>query len=120
MATLVNEQRTIFNPDQATAFDAILESITNNQGYLFFIHTAGSCKKTFSCNTIAAEIRRRDQIALYVASSGIAALLLNGGRTSHLCFKIPLSIYKDSVYHKRSLTYCNWCFDTLRSSKIQS
>ena len=38
MATLVDEQRTIFNPDQAAAFDAVLESVTNNQGHLFFIH----------------------------------------------------------------------------------
>jgi len=30
MATLVDEQRAIFNPDQVTAFDAILESVTNN------------------------------------------------------------------------------------------
>ena len=26
----------------------------------------------------------------------------------------------ESAYHKRSLTYCDWCFDTLRSSKMQS
>jgi len=53
MATLVNEQRAIFNPDQATAFNAILESVTNNQGHLFFIYAAGGCGKTFLCNTIA-------------------------------------------------------------------
>jgi len=47
MATLVDKQRAIFNPDQAAAFDAILESVTNNQGYLFFIYAAGSCGKTF-------------------------------------------------------------------------
>ena len=35
MATLVDEQRTIFNPDQAIAFDAVLESVTNNQDHLF-------------------------------------------------------------------------------------
>ena len=35
MATLVDKQRAIFNPDQAAAFDAVLESITNNQGHLF-------------------------------------------------------------------------------------
>ena len=81
MATLVDEQRAIFNPDQAAAFDAVLESVTNNQGHLFFIHAAGSCGKTFLCNTIATEVRRRGQIALCVASSGIAALLLDGGRT---------------------------------------
>ena len=71
MATLVNEQRAIFNPNQAAAFDAILESVTNNQGHLFFIHAAGSCGKTFLCNTIAAEVGRRGQVALCMASSGI-------------------------------------------------
>ena len=30
MATLINKQRAMFNPEQATAFDAVLESITNN------------------------------------------------------------------------------------------
>jgi len=96
MVTLVDEQRAIFNPEQAAAFNAILESVTNNQGHLFFIHAAGGCRKTFLYNTIAAEIRRRGQVALCVASSGIAALLLDGERTSHSRFKIPLSIHKDS------------------------
>ena len=36
MATLVDEQRAIFNPDQVAAFNAVLESITNNQGLFFF------------------------------------------------------------------------------------
>jgi len=30
MVTLVDKQRAIFNPDQATAFDAVLESVTDN------------------------------------------------------------------------------------------
>ena len=76
MATLVDEQRAIFNPDQAVAFDAILESITNNQGHLFFIHAAGGCGKTFLCNTITAEVRKRGQVALCMVSSGIAALVM--------------------------------------------
>jgi len=57
MATLVDEQRTIFNPDQAATFNAVLESVTSNQGHLFFIHAAGGCGKTFLYNTIAAEVR---------------------------------------------------------------
>ena len=75
----------------------VLESVTNNQGHLFFIHAAGGCGKTFLCNTIAAEVRRRGQVVLCVASSGIVALLLDEGRISHSCFKIPLSIHEDSV-----------------------
>ena len=57
MATLVDKQRAIFNPDQATAFDAVLESITNNQGHLFFIHAASGYGKTFLYNTITTEVR---------------------------------------------------------------
>jgi len=115
MATLVDEQRTIFNSDQAATFDAVLESVTNNQGHLFFIHAAGGCGKTFLCNTINAEIRRRGQVALCVASSGIVALLLDGGRTSHLCFKIPLSIHEDFV---AGLKHNSYMFPVLQQTKV--
>ena len=37
------------------------------------------------------------KIALAVASSGIAAELLQGGRTTHLCFKIPIPINESSM-----------------------
>jgi len=115
MATLVNEQRAIFNPDQATAFDAILESVTNNQGHCFFIHAAGGYGKTFLCNTIAAEVRRRGQVALCVASSGIATFLLNRRRTSHSHFKIPLSIHEDSVAGLKRNSYM---FLVLQQTKV--
>jgi len=72
-------------------------TVTNNQGHLFFIHATGSYRKTFLCNTIAAEVRRRGQVVLCIASSEIAALLLNERRTSHSYFKISLSIHEDSV-----------------------
>jgi len=115
MATLVNEQRAIFNPEQATAFDAVQESVTSNQDHLFFIHAAGSCGKTFLCNTIAAEVRRRGQMALCVASSRIAALLLDRERTSHSCFKISLSINEDSVAGLKQNSYM---FPVIQQTKI--
>jgi len=115
MATLVDEQRAIFNPNQAAAFDAVLESITNSQGHIFFIHAAGSCGKTFLCNTIAAEVRRRGQVALCVASSGIATLLLDKGRASHSYFKIPLSIHEDSVAGLKCNSYM---FPVLQQTKV--
>jgi len=115
MATLVDKQRAIFNSDQATAFNTVLESVTNNQGHFFFIHAAGGCGKTFLCNTIAAEVRRRGQVALCMASSGIAALLLDEERTSHLCFKIPLSIHEDSVAGLKRNSYM---FPVLQQTKV--
>jgi len=57
MATLVNEQKIMFNPEQTTVFDTVLESVTNNQDYLFFIYIASSFGKTFLCNTIAIETK---------------------------------------------------------------
>ena len=115
MATLVDRQRVIFNPDQAVAFDTVLESITNNQGHLFFIHAAGGCGKIFLCNTIAAEVRRRGQVALCVALSGITALLLDRRRISYSCFKISLSIHEDSVAGLKCNSYM---FPVLQQTKV--
>jgi len=115
MATLVDEQRAIFNPDQATAFDIVLESVTNDQGHLFFIHAVSGCGKTFLCNTIAVEVRRRGQVALCMVSSGITALLLDGRRTSHSRFKIPLSIHEDSV---AGLKHNSYMFPVLQKTKV--
>ena len=41
--------------------------------------------------------QRNGKIALAVASAGIAAELLQGGRTAHSRFKIPIPINEDSV-----------------------
>lgn len=48
-------------------------------------------------NTICHALRAEGRIVLCVASSGIAALLLEGGRTAHSTFKIPVdSLAEDS------------------------
>ena len=39
-----------------------------------------------------AQVRRKKDIALAVASSGIAATLLPGGRTAHSTFKLPFDL----------------------------
>ena len=62
-----------------------------------FLHSVGGCGKTFVCNTIAASVRSTNRVALAVASSGIAALLLVGGHTAHSRFKIPIPIHGDST-----------------------
>src|SRR5258706_10116892 len=67
-----------FNQEQTLAFDSIMLSVTENQGKSFFIHSAGGGGKTYLCNAIAAAVHSRGKAALCVASSGIAALLLDG------------------------------------------
>jgi len=67
------------------------------------------------CNTIAAEVRRRGQVALCIASSRIAALLLDRERISHSHFKIPLSIHEDSMAGLKCNSYM---FLVLQQTKV--
>src|SRR5690348_4456506 len=52
---------------------------------------------TFVFNTLLARVRKEGHIALAVATSGIAALLLEGGRTAHSRFKIPMKLGEAST-----------------------
>ncbi|GKB00078.1 ATP-dependent DNA helicase PIF1-like protein, partial [Tanacetum coccineum] len=60
-------------------------------------HSKMLTSKTFVWKTLSAAIRRRHDIVLNVASSGIAALLLPGGRTAHSRFAIPINVNEDST-----------------------
>jgi hypothetical protein len=89
-----------FNDEQRRVYNAVIQSYDHNQGKMFFVHSAGGGGKTFVCNTIAAAIRLGQhedrKVALCVASSGIASLLLDGGRTAHSRFKIPIPVFENS------------------------
>src|SRR5437588_12724915 len=85
------------NLDQHTAFDKILSAITNRTGEIFFLHGPGGTGKTYLYNTLCYKLRSEGNIILCVASSGIAALLLKGGRTAHSCFKIPIPCHEESI-----------------------
>ncbi|GFR90167.1 ATP-dependent DNA helicase PIF4-like [Elysia marginata] len=64
---------------------------------LFFIDGPGGCGKTFLYNTILSYVRGKQLEAIAVASSGIAAELLDGGRTAHSKVKIPIPIEDHST-----------------------
>ena len=56
----------------------------------FFLQRAGGTGKTFLYRALSFFYRSQGRIVLCVASSGIAALLLDGGRTAHSRFMIPI------------------------------
>ena len=90
----VDEALTRLNHDQRFAADTILDAVDNPDEFggeqLFFLNGAGGTGKTMVQNTVMKKLRSQQKIALAVASSGIAATLLVGGRTAHSRFKIPL------------------------------
>ncbi|KAG0580812.1 hypothetical protein KC19_4G201500 [Ceratodon purpureus] len=74
----VQEHEPQLNEDQRYCYDAIL-------------------RKTFLYNIVTANVRSRGKIIICVASSGIAALLLHGGRPAHSTFKIPFEVDEYSM-----------------------
>nr|CAG8536686.1 12222_t:CDS:2 [Entrophospora candida] len=68
------------NTDQKIAFEKVIIAVEN---------------QTPACST--CKIRLDGHIALAIASSGIAALLLPGGRTAHSRFRISINLNEDST-----------------------
>ena len=64
---------------------------------MFFLDKFDDIEKTFLTNLILAKIRSNEGIALTIASSGIAATLLNEGTMAHSRFKISIDINSDSI-----------------------
>ena len=83
----------------------------------------GGTGKTFLYNTLLAQVRSQSQIALRLASSGIAALLLSGGRTVHSRLKVPIDINELSVsniWKQSSLAQKNFWYGMKRACQIST
>ncbi|CAA7014728.1 unnamed protein product [Microthlaspi erraticum] len=77
--------------EQKGVYDEITGAVLDKKGGIFFVYGFGGTGKTFMWKTLSAAIRSRGEIVLNVASSGIASLLLEGGRTAHSRFAIPIN-----------------------------
>lgn len=90
--TLFEQKHSTLTKGQRTAFDTITDAVHHNPSSAhFFVQGRAGTGKTFLYKTLCHRFRARGDVVLCVASSGIAAQLLPGGRTSHSRFKIPLS-----------------------------
>ncbi|XP_046141612.1 uncharacterized protein LOC114882103 [Osmia bicornis bicornis] len=85
------------NSEQRLIFDDIVQKIESGDGGLFFLDAPGGTGKTFLLNLLLAQIRKDKGVAVAVASSGIAATLLNGGRTAHSVLKLPLNLAHEEM-----------------------
>nr|GEY36106.1 helicase-like protein [Tanacetum cinerariifolium] len=104
-------------------YETIMDACDNNRGIMFFVYGYGGTGKTFLYKTLTAALRLRTEIVLTVALSGIKALLLDGGRTTHSRFSIPINVVENSMcsiavdsdlaelIHVTSSTYTDSCTD---------
>ncbi|XP_012844687.1 PREDICTED: ATP-dependent DNA helicase PIF2-like [Erythranthe guttata] len=83
--------------EQKKVFDDIMDVVANDRGGLFFLYGHGGTGKTFIWKTLSAAIRSKGEIVINVASSGIASLLLPGGRTAHSRFGLPIIVHESST-----------------------
>ncbi|KAI9121211.1 hypothetical protein K1719_008244 [Acacia pycnantha] len=85
------------NVDQQVIYNTVMSTINSGDGGFFFVYGYGGTGKTFLWNAFTSLIRSKGDIVLTVASSGIAATLLQSGRTAHSRFVIPIAVNEDSV-----------------------
>ncbi|GFY74925.1 ATP-dependent DNA helicase [Trichonephila inaurata madagascariensis] len=91
--------------EQRTAYGTIINAISNKSCGLYFLDAPRGTGKTFLILIILATIRSQNNIALAIASSGIAATLLDGGRTAHSALKLPLNAQPDVWILKQMVFY---------------
>jgi ATP-dependent DNA helicase PIF1 len=89
MSTMTSEQRNIY--------DTIITRVREDRPGFFFLYGYGGTGKTFIWRALSAALRSEGEIVLACASSGIAALLIPGGRTAHSRFGLPFIIDETSM-----------------------
>jgi hypothetical protein len=95
---LANDLYPQLNDNQLLAFQSIFESVDHAMGRTFFLNSPAGTGKMFVYRALCHHLRADGHIILCVALSGIAVLLLPGGRTAHSTFSIPVnSLCEDSV-----------------------
>ncbi|AQK88287.1 hypothetical protein ZEAMMB73_Zm00001d038953 [Zea mays] len=85
------------NEEQRAAYDKIMSAVDTDQGGLFFVDGPGGTGKTYLYRVLLATLRNQGKIAVAIATSGVAASIMPGGRTAHSRFKIPLTIDDGAV-----------------------
>ena len=78
-------------------YKAVHSSADEMSPKIHIINSPGGYGKTLVLKVLAAKIRSEGGIVICVASTGLAAQNLEGGRTAHSRFKIPIDILEDST-----------------------
>ena len=84
------------NPQQRTLVDNVLHHLREDPQFVF-VDAPGGTGKTHAFNVLLNAARSEGMYIFAVASSGLAALNLAGGRTGHSQFEIPVPCDEDSI-----------------------
>jgi hypothetical protein len=97
------KNRIKLNEQQRIAFDKIMLAVNiKDRNNCFFLDGPAGSGKTFLYNTLMSVLRGKEKVVIPVASTGIAATLLTGGKTYHSQFKLPILLKENSVSNMRA------------------
>ena len=83
--------------EQHSFLNRVLHLLWNDEDGFLFLDAPGGCGKTFVLNVLIAGICCKSKVVFCTAASGIAAILLRNGTTSHKQFKFPIPIFEEST-----------------------
>ena len=116
--TMVAERVPSFTTEQSEVFNTVIDAVKNESPLQAFIDARGGCGKTYLLNAILAATRSLEPggcVALAMATTGIAANLLELGRTFHSRMKAPLTPSEDSTL---AITGQSQLANLIRMSKL--
>ncbi|UYV64563.1 hypothetical protein LAZ67_3001189, partial [Cordylochernes scorpioides] len=106
-----------FNAEQTAAYDQIMAAVKDvtMRPKCFFIDGPGGSGKTYLYTTLMHSVRGMNQVVLPAATTGFAANLLQGGKTMHSLYGLPIPLNETSVSNIKMTTMAA---GTLRKAKL--
>ena len=100
LANEAEEAYSMYTNEQRAVYDTVVSAVINKTPLRLYINAKGGCGKTFILNGILKKVRSLEGggcVALAMATTGIAAILLAKGRTFHSRMKAPLNPDDESM-----------------------
>lgn len=82
---------------QKNVLHFILNIMVYKKGVTFIVDDLGVNAKIFQINLLFVKVRKKTNVALALPSSGIAATILDGGRTTHSMFCLTLNLTRQET-----------------------
>ena len=97
LAEIANSNMSKMNDEQRAIVKDVLHCVDKQLSGLFSIDAPGGTGKTFVLAILLDYVRSKGLIALGMATTGIAATLLTGGKTVHSRLKVPIHLDEESI-----------------------
>lgn len=90
LATRASRAASKLNAEQYHVYTEILNAISDGRPLRAFVDGKAGRGKTFLVHAICNKLRSEGRVVLATATSGFAAQLYPGGKTTHSTFKVPI------------------------------